>query len=192
MEDCSQLSDRLCALALGLGAYRAAVIPADRIVTNAAYRDMCTANACGNYGRCWTCPPSAGDIHVLMARVKTYSHALAYQTVGQLEDSCDYEGMMEAGSVHNRLMLALRERIAEERLPRTLYLGAGGCPVCPVCAKRTDEPCRHPELAVSSLEAYGVDVAAMAEEAGMRYINGENTVTYFGAVLFDMPADPAE
>jgi len=32
----------------------------------------------------------------------------------------------------------------------------------------------------------------MAEEAGMRYINGENTVTYFGAVLFDMPADPAD
>ncbi len=98
---------------------------------------------------------------------------------------------MEAGAVHNRLMLALRERIAEERLPRTLYLGAGGCPVCPVCAKRTDEPCRHPELAVSSLEAYGVDVAAMAEEAGMRYINGENTVTYFGAVLFDVPPRPA-
>jgi hypothetical protein len=36
-----------------------------------------------------------------------------------------------------------------------------------------------------SLEAYGVNVSALASAAGMKYINGQNTVTYFGAVLFD-------
>ena len=189
MDDNGALFDRLCAYAAELGAYRAAVIGAEKIRTDASYRELCSANACGNYGRCWTCPPHAGEIHALMARVPTYRYALVYQTVGRLEDSCDFEGMTEAGDVHNRLMLALRDRIAEEKLPRVLHLGAGGCRICPVCAIRTNEPCRHPDKAVPSLESYGVDVASMAEATGMRYINGENTVTYFGAALFDPPAE---
>jgi predicted metal-binding protein len=53
-----------------------------------------------------------------------------------------------------------------------------------VCAKRTDEPCRHPDLAMASLEAYGFNVSRLAAAADMKYINGQNTVTYFGAVLF--------
>jgi len=55
--------------------------------------------------------------------------------------------------------------------------------VCPVCGKRTGEPCRHPQQAISSLEAYGVNVSLLAQAAGMRYTNGQNTVTYFGAVF---------
>ena len=42
----------------------------------------------------------------------------------------------------------------------------------------------NPALAMSSLEAYGIDVAQLAKQAGMKYINGVNTVTYFGAVFF--------
>ena len=182
---------RLVRAAEELGAYRAAVIPADRIRTDASYRELCSANTGGNYGRCWTCPPYAGDIRELMARVPTYRYALVYQTVAPLEDSCDFEGMEEAGAVHNRLMVALRERIDGENLPRVLHLGAGGCRICPVCAVRTKEPCRHPDKATPSLESYGVDVASMAEAAGMKYINGQNTVTYFGAVLFDPPESDA-
>ena len=37
-----------------------------------------------------------------------------------------------------------------------------------------------------SLEAYGIHVSKLAETAGMKYINGQNTVTYFGAVLFSL------
>ena len=70
--------------------------------------------------------------------------------------------------------------------PEALCLGAGGCTVCEVCAKRTGEPCRHPDLMTTSLETYGVNVSKLAPAAGMKYINGQNTVTYFGAVLFDL------
>jgi hypothetical protein len=63
-------------------------------------------------------------------------------------------------------------------------LRAGGCGVCEVCAKRTGEPCRFPEKAMPSLEAYCVNVSELARAAGMKYVNGQNTVTYFGAVLF--------
>ena len=82
-----ELFDKLASIALSLGAYKATVIPVELVETNAAFRDLCASNACGNYGRNWMCPPDAGDIHDLMAALKTYSYALVYQTVTELEDS---------------------------------------------------------------------------------------------------------
>ena len=180
------LFERLTAIPLSLGAFRASVIPVADIETDASFRDLCASNVCGNYGRNWMCPPDAGEIHALMAALRTYSYALVYQTVSELEDSYDFEGMMDAGVRHNRLMAELRRAMDKEDLPRTLHLGAGGCRMCEVCGKRTGEPCRHPDLAVASLETYGVNVSRLAPAAGMKYINGQNTVTYFGAVLFDV------
>lgn len=46
------------------------------------------------------------------------------------------------------------------------------------------EPCRFPDRAMASLEAYGVAVSELAEACGMKYINGQSTVTYFGAFLY--------
>ena len=148
---------------------------------------MCASNACGNYGRCWMCPPDIGPIDELMAQVKTYDTALVYQTVGQLEDSYDFEGMMDAAADHNRLVQFIREYLSPasfgEEFSAILHLGAGGCHVCETCAKKTGEPCRFPDKALPSLEAYGINVSKLASAAGMKYINGQNTVTYFGAVL---------
>ena len=178
------LFDRLTALALSLGAFRAAVIPVETIETDTSFRDLCASNVCGNYGRNWMCPPDAGEIHDLMAALRTYSYALVYQTVSELEDSYDFEGMMDAGLRHNHLMVELRHEMDREALPRTLHLGAGGCRFCPRCAKLDDLPCRAPEEALSSLEAYGVNVYQTVKKTALKYINGQNTVTYFGAILF--------
>ncbi len=68
---------------------------------------MCESNVCGNYGRNYTCPPDAGDITELMKKIRTHNQALIYQTVGALEDSYDFEGMMEAAAGHNRLAQSL-------------------------------------------------------------------------------------
>ena len=92
--------------------------------------------------------------------------------------------MLEAGNLHNSLAQRLRVDFPVRDAQRILHLGAGGCRVCKVCAKKTNEPCRFPELAMRSLEAYGIHVSKLAEAAGMKYINGSDTVTYFGAVLF--------
>ena len=71
---------------------------------------------------------------------------------------------------------------------KRLHLGSGGCGVCETCAKRIGESCRFPKLAMPSLEAYGINVSALAKASGMKYINGQDTVTYFGAVLFSLDA----
>ena len=49
--------------------------------------------------------------------------------------------------------------------------------------QEADAPCRYPESMFHSLEGYGFDVHLLAEAAGIKYNNGPNTVTYFGAVL---------
>ena len=169
--------------ALDLGAYRAEVVAVEQISLDVAFRAMCEANACGNYGRNYTCPPDAGDINDLMKEIKSYHYAVVYQTVGMLEDSYDFEGMMEAGDLHNQLAQKLWDFTEELGVSKALHLGAGGCRLCEVCGKREGIPCRNPKRALRSLEAYGVNVSLLASFANMKYINGQNTVTYFGAVF---------
>lgn len=169
---------------LDLGAHKAAVISVNDIHFDRAFRAMCESNACGNYGKCWMCPPDAGDIDELIAEAKTFKKAVVYQTIGELEDSYDFEGMMEAGERQNKLAQDVAKAFSSLPFEKTLQLGAGGCRVCPVCAKRNNEPCRYPDRAMASLETYGVAVSELAAACGMKYINGQNTVTYFGAFFY--------
>ena len=180
------MTQAVIAYALSLGAYKASVIPTAAIELDAAFRRMCEANACGVYGKCWMCPPDVGGIDELMASVASYDYALVYQTVSALEDSYDFEGMQEAKKQHYKLSAALRTVFDQQGIHTVLHLGCGGCGVCDVCAKRSGEPCRLPHLALPSLEAYGVNVSKLAATASMKYINGQDTVTYFGAVLFSL------
>lgn len=179
-----KLFEALSASTLELGVYKVNIIKAKDISLDRSFRDMCASNACGVYGKCWMCPPDVGDIDVLMEEVKQYDYALVYQTVAQLEDSYDFEGMMEAKKRSYPIAQKLRKVFADMQISTVLHLGAGGCGVCKTCAKCTGEPCRFSELAMPSLEAYGVNVSKLASAAGMKYINGQNTVTYFGMVLF--------
>lgn len=172
-----------------LGAKNARVIPTNAIELEASFRDLCSSNACGVYGKCWMCPPDIGPIDELMAEVRKYDHALVYQSVSELEDSFDFEGMTRAKKKHARLTQKIRENFDGVGLRKVLHLSTGGCGVCAVCAKRTNQPCRFPALAVSSLEAYGINVSRLAAAADMKYINGVNTVTYFGVILFSLNKD---
>ena len=184
--DKENLFSHLSSLTISYGAYKAAVIPVSDVTTDVYFRTLCEKNVCGNYGKNWTCPPDAGDINELIAILRSFEYILVYQSVGMLEDSYDFEGMVAAAKNHTKLMSDVRAEMKKEPFARYLNLGAGGCSICEQCAKRTDEPCRHPDEAVASLEAYGVNVSALAKSADMKYINGQNTVTYFGAVLFDI------
>lgn len=169
--------------AMELGAFKVGIVKASEIKTDSYFRKMCADNMCGNYGRSYMCPPDIGPIEELMEKIKTFDQVLVYQTVGELEDSYDFEGMMEAGERHNKLAQKLWDFTDESGCTEALHLGAGGCRLCSVCGKKTGDPCRFPARAMGSLEAYGVNVSELAPQAGMKYINGQNTVTYFGAVF---------
>lgn len=173
----------LIEIALDAGALKATVIEGNSIVMNATFRDICKSNGCGMYGRCWMCPPDVGDIDVLMAEVRQYKHGLLYQTVADIEDSFDIEGMQEAGKRHVLVSQRL-EAFLMLQLDKHLHLSCGGCRVCERCAKLDGLPCRDPERAMPSMEGYGIDVYNTCKPTDLKYINGQNTVTYFGIVLF--------
>ncbi len=174
---------KLRAIALDLGAYRAEWVNVSDIHPDRSFRTLCESNACGAFGKCWMCPPDVGDIDSLMAVLATYDRALVFQSVGMLEDSFDMEGMGEAADAHAARTLQIREACRDLLPPDFLCLAAGGCHGCPICAKAEGNPCRFPHRALASLEAYGVNVSQLAKTAGMRYINGQNTVTYFSAIF---------
>lgn len=170
-------------IALDAGADKATVITADAVVLSSTFRDICKSNSCGMYGRCWMCPPDVGDIDILMAEIRKHQHALLYQSIAGIEDSFDIEGMQEAGIRHAWLSQRI-EAFLMPVLGKHLHLSCGGCRLCERCAKLDGLPCRKPEQALASMESYGIDVYNTCKPTALKYINGQNTVTYFGIVLF--------
>lgn len=148
---------------------------------SADVRAACEVNYCGRYGKCWTCPPGAGDWQVLRDHFRSYEHAFVFTTCHAIEDSFDFEGMDEARRLHDKLDETLLNYIADLPEPRELA-GAGSCSLCEKCTY-PDAPCRQPTRARRSMEACGMDVVALSRETGIHYINGADTVTYF-SVLF--------
>lgn len=183
-------AEDLCRRAVELGAAKAVLLKQKDLIRSAEFRKLCEKNQCGSYGKCWMCPPDCGDIHDLMQELERFDTVLWYQSIHPLEDSFDIEGMTGAAESHSYLALALRKEL-EPQFP-SLHLTSGGCRLCPVCAKETDEPCRRPGDAMSSLEAYGIDVYQSTAPTELHYMNGKNTVTYFGAVLFQGGESPCQ
>jgi len=175
---------KLIEAALEAGAAKAVVINGADIVLSSAFRDICKSNQCGGYGRCWMCPPDIGPIDILMEQVRAYPRGLWYQSIAKIEDSFDIEGMFAAGEEHARLSQRIQQNVSALLEKPFLHLSCGGCHLCPTCAKVAGEPCRMPNKALSSLEGYGVDVYQTTKNTPLLYINGQDTVTYFGIVLF--------
>jgi predicted metal-binding protein len=172
-------------LCLDMGASKAQEIATDQLVFSPELRKLCDNNACGRFGRNYTCPPLIGEAETLAARLKTYPSAVIWQNICALEDSFDIEGMTEGHSKHNGQTRRIAE-IVFKAFGREdcLVLAAGGCDLCAECACLTREPCRSPGDALSSLEAYGINVSKIEEVSGLKYINGKDTVTFFSGVFF--------
>ena len=171
-------------LALEKGAYKATVISVDDVVTSSYFRDVCATGSCGHYGRCWMCPPDVGPVEELMAQLRQFSHGLLYQTVYELEDSFDIEGMGESAVRHAKISREIEKELKPLFENGYLHLICGHCGYCKRCAKLDDKPCYFPEEARPSLEAYGVDVYQTVKNTDLKYINGADTVTFFSMILF--------
>ena len=177
------LEDKLVKIAIDAGASGAAVVSSEKVTFRREFRADCERNSCGRYGKSWTCPPDVGDIDEMISRAKKYSHMLIFQSIRQLRDSYDFEGMKASSKAHSTLTHGLVEKL-KDVISQPLALGAGACRICPRCAKEENIPCRQPDRALASLEAYGIDVSKLAAASGLKYINGKNTVTFFGGVMF--------
>jgi len=173
-------------LCLDMGAGKAEEIPVSKLVFAPELRKLCENNVCGCFGRNYTCPPFIGDVDELIIKLKTFDRSVIWQNIYPLEDSFDFEGMMDAQKKHDKQTLTIKKKI-ETWLNRQefLVLAAGGCSFCEKCAAVTKEPCRFPDEAIASLEAYGINVSKIEAVSSLKYINGANTVTFFSGVFYN-------
>jgi len=149
-------------------------------------RAMCEQNSCGSYGKNYMCPPYVKDIDDCEKEIYSFDNAILLTKVYPKESSFDLEGLMEAAIDFGETIQKMKEDLSVQLPEKTfLFLGAGGCPVCKKCACIDDEPCRFPDTAISSVEANGIEVIQLCRDLGIKYNNGQNTVTYMGMILFN-------
>ena len=175
--------EMLEAMAKEAGFTNVAPLDAATIELKDEVRDMCNANACRVYGKNWSCPPACGELKDLRAQVGQYHGGILVQTVGDVEDSMDFEGMMEAEAAHKAHFLALHEKLLE-RWPNLLALGAGTCTRCRECTY-PDAPCRFPDKRFSSMEAYGMVVMETCKANGLGYYYGPQHIAYTSCFLLE-------
>lgn len=149
-------------------------------------RGMCAVNTCRQYGKTWACPPAIGTVEECRARVQRYDRMLAFSVKYDLEDSFDYEGMVAGMQQFKETCRILHEGLRGQ-VEDFLLLANEGCDKCEKCTY-PDAPCRFPDQTHGALEGYGIFVSELAKQAGIHYINGANTVTYFGGVACDAGA----
>lgn len=171
----------LIKLALEQGFHHAAALDPAALAVREEVRDMCAAGKCRAYGHNWTCPPNCGTLAECGARIAGMASGLLVQTVGQLEDSFDFETMAETERLHLERFHALADLLREKR-PGVLCLGSGGCRLCRECAY--PDPCRFPGRACSSMEGWGLLVSDACQAAGVPYYHGKNTLAYTACYLF--------
>ena len=144
-------------------------------------RAMCASGKCRMYGRSWSCPPACGTLEEMCARISGYREGILVQTVGQLEDSMDGEGMMEAEAQHKAHFSDMHDLLLQD-YPDLLAIGAGTCTRCKTCSY-PDAPCRFPDRMTSSMEALGMLVLDVCKANGLTYYYGPNTIAYTSCFL---------
>ncbi len=170
-------------LALDCGFTNAADLDVSTIIIRQEVRDACAVNTCGFYKKSWACPPACGELEECSERIHKYSKGVIFQTTQELEDSFDFEGLMELGEKFGKSVKDYNEKI-KEMFPDAMVLSAGTCTLCKKCTY-PDEPCRFPNKRLSSIEAYGMTVNEVCQKNNIPYNYGPNTMTYIGCALIE-------
>ncbi len=176
--------------ALDAGFSKAGIVETAKLKFLSEVRKMCEVNACGAYGTNWACPPACGGtnptggtVEGCEAKVKSFEKGIVVETIGQLEDSFDIEGMTAAAKEHRERLEKMASSL-KERYAKVLPLTAGGCSKCQKCTY-PDAPCRFPDTLIAPMEGLGLMVSDVCRLAGIPYINGANTVTYIGCFFVE-------
>ena len=167
--------------ALAAGFSHAAPLDCSTLTFMTEVRDMCRADKCRKFDRCWTCPPACGSVEECDARAAGFKHGVIVQSTATLDDPFDIEGMDALSKRHSDTFERYNDTL-RKTYPNLLALGAGGCTRCETCTY-PEAPCRHPNAALSSMEAYGLLVSDVCTKNNLPYYYGPGTMTYVGCYL---------
>lgn len=176
------LQDEIAEKKEALGIHQYAFLNTKDLIFSQEVRHLCEVNSCGQYKKTWACPPGVGTYEECKSRILQYDNLFVFTTLHTLEDSYDFEGMMEGKDEHNRRCPEIAQ-LFRNSYSDLLILSAEGCNRCTSCTY-PDAPCRFPDTLYPSIESYCVEVNRLAKIAGINYINGADTVTYFGCIMY--------
>ena len=147
-------------------------------------RDMCGPQYCRNYDKSWSCPPNCPPLDELHERAQTYSGGMIVQTVGELESSLDWEGIMKLEKNHKINFRKFTDEL-RNMFTNIMPMSAGTCTLCDKCAY-PEEPCRFPEKMSPSMEACGIYVSNLCKTNGLEYNYGTGKMAFTSCVLFNI------
>ena len=87
MQNC----EKLITLGKRIGFSHVVALAPSTIEVKEEVRQMCSA--CHQYGTRWSCPPGCGTLEECRAKIAAYPYGILVQTVGELEDAFDGEGI---------------------------------------------------------------------------------------------------
>ena len=145
-------------------------------------RDMCKADKCKSYNRSWSCPPACGTLERISEKAAGYDKCILVQTVGRRRDEYDFEFYADTAARHNENFRAFVSALRKDGAD-IFPMGTGSCRLCGDCSY-PDAPCRLPEESFPSMEACGLLVSKVCEDAGLRYYYGPESIAYTGCCLY--------
>ena len=172
--------DTLMEIALDCGFDKAAALDVSTLSVRADVREMCSADKCHVFGKNWSCPPACGTLDECARMISSHDAGILVQTVSQLDDPLDWDGMMRAEKRQNAVFAQAAECI-RAIFPDALCLGSGPCKICEKCSY--PKACRFPDKAISPIEGYGIFVTDTCRKNGLSYHYGEGTIAYTGCFL---------
>ena len=173
--------NNLAALAMECGFTHWASLDLNTLDFMQEVRDMCAPDKCDRYGKSWSCPPACASLEEMRERVRSYGSGLLVQTVGEIEDSYDWEGIMETGARHKANFQQMYDSLREGHV-QVLAMGAGACALCDSCTYPS-APCRFPERASASMEACGLYVSKVCVDNGLAYNYGQDKIAFTSCFL---------
>lgn len=166
-----------------LGFTFCAAIDAQSVKPDPSFLFYCTLNHCGCYGKNHTCPPLFQSLEASARQLALYTRGILVLYEQPLEDTLDTEGMELGRETHAKLMQKVYELLKQSYTGDFLLIGANACSLCAPCAAAEGQPCRFPERAFASMEAYGLDVDGLLQSVGYSLSWTEPKATYCGLIL---------
>lgn len=137
---------------------------------------------CKRYGKSWSCPPNCGDLNEMIEHAKSFENMYVLSCVYEVPNSWDPDSCIPAKNEHEAMAREINEKL--KSFGEDFVILSTGCSICESCAC-PDEPCRHPEERIYSMESHGVMIMQLADEMGLCFNYGGDTMVYFSMVLFN-------
>ena len=102
MSDTNELSTALYEIAEREEFECTGVVPAAKLTVNPEVRGMCGVDRCKSFAKNWMCPPYCGELDHFQRLIDERKTCFVVQTVKELEDEFDFEGMIDAEHAHKQ------------------------------------------------------------------------------------------